>query len=634
MVKQLNIDTLTWQGNAPVAPAFDDVYYSVENGLEETKFVFLSGTNAPDSWSEKKNYVIAETGFGTGLNFLATWQAWINSGQKGQLTFISTEAFPLADLALEKAHQTFPTLADYARQLRAAWPAPIPGFHFRKFENGQIRLLLLFGDVTKTLPTLEATVDAWFLDGFAPAKNPAMWSDAVFDQIARLSGSGTRFATFTAAGFVRRGLQERGFTVEKVPGYGRKRERLIGIMHEKHTVTYAKASVPNWATLPTPSISKKAIVIGGGIAGSSMAAALMSRGKDVTLLIGKEATASHVPAAILSPSLQENQLPATLFALSCFCHASWLPEYKEAWAKDRGVHQINESVDHLKKMHAIAAFLDWPESWLKTNGNGVFLPRGGSLNTDIALQTFRKDIHAIETTVLGLEKVSSGWVVHTEQGPQEADTVIVAAGAYTTHLIHGGINLHMRPKAGQCELYISDTKGLPAENISAAGYITSPSAHNGTNIQTLGSTFDLLDTTNFSVPSVSSSKHTKTVGTLESALNITVDETGYRSSWVGVRATCPDHNPLVGPVPDWEQAAEDFALLAKDSKIRNLGHMPYQKGLYVMAGFSSKGFQQAPMAAEYLAALICKEPLPISLPTSTSLHPARHMIRRIIRGHQ
>ncbi len=257
MVKQIDKNALAWRGNAPVSTRFDDVYYSEENGLEETGFVFLKGIEAPDCWMGKNNFVIAETGFGTGLNFLATYRDWIKSGATGQLIFISAEKYPLSAEALVEAHKKFPELASYSQELCAAWPPAVEGLHQRLFANGKIQLLLLFGDANETFQDIHATVDAWYLDGFAPSKNPEMWTDKLFDHIARLSKQGTCFATFTAAGFVRRALQARGFHVEKVPGYGRKRERLIGALGAAACKTARqKDPIPSWAAIAQSSLEQ------------------------------------------------------------------------------------------------------------------------------------------------------------------------------------------------------------------------------------------------------------------------------------------------------------------------------------------------------------------------------------------
>jgi tRNA 5-methylaminomethyl-2-thiouridine biosynthesis bifunctional protein len=214
---------------APKSKEFDDVYFSADDGLAESEYVFLDGNRLPRKWQEEERFVICETGFGTGLNFLAAWKRFEETTQAHQqLDFISFEKHPLdaeeIALHLQPWREIF---GGYLRRLLDVYPPDFPGFH-RVVLNERVTLTLVFDDVNLALPQLEGCVDAWFLDGFKPSTNPDMWSDVVFEQMARLSREGTRVSTFTAAGKVRRGLEAAGFAVEKVQGFGRKRDMIIG----------------------------------------------------------------------------------------------------------------------------------------------------------------------------------------------------------------------------------------------------------------------------------------------------------------------------------------------------------------------------------------------------------------------
>lgn len=232
--------SLSWnQQGTPVSQQFDDVYFSNQDGLAETRHVFLQGNGLPQRWREpgRPDFTVAETGFGTGLNFLTLWQAHqaFRRAHPDQgpprLHFISFEKYPLCRDDLRAAHAAWPELAELSEQLYAVWPDALPGCH-RLHPAPHITLDLWFGDVNALLPQLpdglHGHVDAWFLDGFAPAKNPDMWTQALFDTMLRLARPGATFATFTAAGFVRRGLIQAGFEVSKVKGFGQKRECLAG----------------------------------------------------------------------------------------------------------------------------------------------------------------------------------------------------------------------------------------------------------------------------------------------------------------------------------------------------------------------------------------------------------------------
>lgn len=243
--------TIQWRDSkTPISDQFGDVYFSQTDGLEESRYVFIHHNRLAERWKQLNadkagNFIILETGFGTGLNFLATWQLWDQIAPKDwTLHFLSIEKFPLQLEDLKKACAAWQELNPYAEQLINNYPLPAAGIHSLEFKSpdsdNKVQLHLLIGDVHQWLPQLGLdnehpqalstpwSVDSWFLDGFAPSKNPEMWSDTLYQQMHRLSKASTTFATFTAAGIVRRGLQQAGFQVEKVAGFGRKREMLIG----------------------------------------------------------------------------------------------------------------------------------------------------------------------------------------------------------------------------------------------------------------------------------------------------------------------------------------------------------------------------------------------------------------------
>ncbi|HGY5803588.1 TPA: tRNA (5-methylaminomethyl-2-thiouridine)(34)-methyltransferase MnmD, partial [Serratia marcescens] len=293
--------TLTWnEQGTPVSKQFDDVYFSNQDGLEETRYVFLHGNRLPQRFATHPRplLVVAETGFGTGLNFLTLWQAFAGFRQAEpdaalqRLHFISFEKFPLQQADLAAAHARWPELAPYADELRAQWPLPLPGCHRLLLAEGRITLDLWFGDVNELLPQFDASmnnqVDAWFLDGFAPAKNPDMWTEQLFAAMARFARPEGSFATFTAAGFVRRGLQQAGFQVNRCKGFGQKREMLAGGLPADTQPTPHPAP---WYRRPAADNTADIALIGGGVASALTALALLRRGASVTLYCADEQAA-------------------------------------------------------------------------------------------------------------------------------------------------------------------------------------------------------------------------------------------------------------------------------------------------------------------------------------------------------
>ena len=215
--------------SAPRSKQFDDVYFSAEDGLAETRHVFLDENGLPEAWNGKERFTIFETGFGTGLNFLAAWKLFEETAREYQtLRFVSVEKYPLSRAEIDIAIQHWDELDRFCERFILLYPDDPHGV-FRVDLDNRVLLEIHFGDVNDVMPSIEADVDAWFLDGFRPSSNPDMWSETVFENMARMSHAGSTFATFTSAGFVRRGLEAAGFEVRKVPGYGRKREMSVGV---------------------------------------------------------------------------------------------------------------------------------------------------------------------------------------------------------------------------------------------------------------------------------------------------------------------------------------------------------------------------------------------------------------------
>ena len=213
-----------WRDGAiPVSLRFDDPYFSLADGLAETRHVFLAGNGLPERFSP--GFRIAELGFGTGLNLLASLIAWEASGTAGTLHYTSFEAFPMTAADMERALAAFPEAAARAGPLLAAWAGGA-----RRFRLGTVAVEIVEGDARDTLALWPGQADAWFLDGFSPAKNPELWSPGIMTEVARHTAPGGTFATYTAAGHVRRALADAGFTVTRAPGFGRKRHMTTGLM--------------------------------------------------------------------------------------------------------------------------------------------------------------------------------------------------------------------------------------------------------------------------------------------------------------------------------------------------------------------------------------------------------------------
>ncbi|GHA89004.1 tRNA 5-methylaminomethyl-2-thiouridine biosynthesis bifunctional protein MnmC [Algimonas arctica] len=358
----------------PAAADFDDIYFSADGGLDEARAVFLTGCGLPERWMDRDVFTIAELGFGSGLNFLATWQAWQTSGAKGRLHYISVEGFPFEQADLHKALSQFPELSALAAPLIDQWPGPVRGLHRRHF--GNVTLTLIHDAVSPALRAQTFQADAWFLDGFSPAKNADMWSPAIIAEIARLSEPGARVATFTVAGDVRRSLNEAGFVVSRQPGFGHKRQRLEAIMP-------GEPIAPTAPLIPT--------IIGDGIAGASIARAFMRRGLLPRVIADPDhLAASGNGAALIKPRFDLQDNPASRFFLSSFLYARHA--YQDA-IRHEGILHLNKSAKERDRHQRLVDQDCLGRGHMKISDEGVYLGSSLVIDTETARQSFLKDIN-------------------------------------------------------------------------------------------------------------------------------------------------------------------------------------------------------------------------------------------------
>ena len=220
------------EDGTPFSPNFDDVYFSSENGLAETEYVFLRGNGLPQAWEQREDFTIIETGFGTGLNFLAVWKAWRETQPKtSKLRFYTIEAFPLTVKQISDSLKNFTELGIYLSCFCSVYSKPTTDRYNLLLDEGSVEITIFIEDINIALPRLKILADAWFLDGLSPAKNPAMWTPVLFNEMRRLSGKGTSYATFTSASMVQKGLSDNGFKIKKRPGLGKKREMLSRVYY-------------------------------------------------------------------------------------------------------------------------------------------------------------------------------------------------------------------------------------------------------------------------------------------------------------------------------------------------------------------------------------------------------------------
>lgn len=621
---------LDWQDGQPFSRRFGDVYFARGSGLAETQYVFLQQNALERRWQALRRpyFCIGETGFGTGLNFLCAWQLWRQAAPpSARLHFISCERYPLTPADLRRALALWPTLAPFGAQLLAQYHDLPAGMHRFSFDQGRVQLTLLIGDAAALLGELQARVDAWFLDGFAPAKNPELWQPALFQAIAGLTRPSGSFATFSCAGTVRRGLQAAGFVVEKSAGFGRKRTMLKGHLPGEDVSSGTR--------------DRRAIVIGAGIAGCASSHALAARGWEVTL-IERHATvaaeASGNPAAMLYPRLAAQPTRMSRLALGAFLYLDRLLDQLELAPTDFdrcGLLQLAFNARERARHEAIAK-LGLPTGIVQpltaTQASAVaatplgmpalHFPRGGWVDPGAlcrALVRHRNVRLMPSRQALRLEPQCGGWQVWQDATPLAQAPVVVLAGANDVRTFAQAAYLPLQPVRGQITtLPAGEHSRALACALCSDGYISPAIAGR----HCLGATFMPDD----SACDLRDGEH---------AANLAMLRRMAPQLWQAVadapllgraalRAVTPDYLPMVGRVLD---AA---ALIANPPRhYSRTPQLPYYDGLYVCAGHGSKGVVQAPLLAELLAAAIEAEPLPLERELAAALDPNRFLLRQL-----
>ncbi len=649
---------LDWPTNeaGPLSTRFGDVYFSRHDGRAETEHVFLAGNDLPRrfaDWQAGRPFVIGETGFGTGLNMLCAWACFdAHAPSDARLHLVSTERYPLSRDDLARALAAWPDLAGRAERLIRQWPEPVEGVH-RLWLDERVTLDLHFGDAAERLALLEGRVDAWFLDGFAPSKNPGMWRPELFAAMAARSRPGATFATFTCAGVVKRGLIDAGFAWRKVPGIGRKREMLAGEIASPPADT-RRERTPWFKPAPARLPSHMA-VIGAGIAGASAAAALARRGIAVTLIDRfdrAELGTIHLQGALYVKLAVETNLQSRVYLAGLLNSRRWLDNLdpEQALWRPSGVLQLALSEKEQGRQASFLANHPLPESVVRgvdaeaasaAAGIGIEAP---ALDYPGAawVKPLELCVHLARTPgvsfrrgeVTALHRSDAGWTLTLADGARiEADQVVVATASEAARFSQAS-SLPLQPVRGQVsQLALPEGAPVLGRVVCAGGYV--PPAADG--VLNFGATFGPGDTD----PAERVADHAANLAELERGLPHYVAalrkagtdlSTQQLTGRVGVRAASPDKSPYCGPVPDAAAWREDYADLAKDaSRVPDVDgcHHP---GLWISAAHGSRGMASAPLCAELIASRICDEPLPLEWPLVDHLHPGRRIIRDLIRG--
>jgi len=555
---------LDWKDGLPYSNRYGDVYFSADSGLEETRHVFLEANRLPERFAALRSgesLAIGETGFGTGLNFLCTWQVFRTQAAQGaSLDFFSVEKFPLEDTELEAALALWPELAELAQELRTRWRRRVPGWNRWSFDQGRVRLTLVIGDVASALPGLPVgAMDAWFLDGFSPARNPEMWSPEVMRALARASRPAATLATYTSAGWVRRGLAEAGFVVEKQPGFGRKREMLCG---QLPGATVQRAETP-----------QVAIVIGGGVAGCAAAYALARRGIGVTLIEQADrlaAGASGNPRGILHARYSAGMNPLHQFVLASYGHAlGLLDEVLPVGGENRaecGVLQLAFSENERLRMDKLLC-RDWEVPVFRpvnarqaselvgvaVEHGGLWFPSGGWVVPPVVCQRLAGIPGIVVRTGLrveNLQRQDGRWLVTGVDGTRGAwqmgaDMVVVACAHQARRLTPFG-HFPLTPVRGQVSLLPTTETSRTLQAVVCGDGYCAPAAE-GRHV--VGATHAFDD----EGCDLRAEDHAENLARMSELMPGSMQASGEGADFPGrasVRCSAPGAMPLVGKVAD------------------------------------------------------------------------------------
>ncbi|MFA7439006.1 tRNA (5-methylaminomethyl-2-thiouridine)(34)-methyltransferase MnmD [Castellaniella sp.] len=603
-----------WQVDArgvPYHPEFGDVYHGIAGALPQARHVFLQGNHLPERWRRRARFTIGETGFGLGHNFLAAWHAWRHDPQRGErLHYLAFEAHPFHAEDLRHAWRRLPAdMQGLAQALAAAWPALLPGIHQIELDQGRVTLTLLFGSIRVMARQTLACVDAFFLDGFAPRRNPEMWRPELFAQLRRLAAEGATVATWCAAGQVRRDLQNAGFLVSRQAGFAGKREM---------TVARLRPGLGRAGDAPRPDTIA---VVGAGLAGSAIAHALALRGHRVHVWdsgVPPSSSCARAPAgAALIPALSPDDDTRSRLSRSGLAHARtrWLALAPAARPLACGALVRAGSPAQAQRQQAALARLQFPASWVcwmdqetASRQAGIPLSFGGLWFA----QALRVSPPALIHALLHHEAIGyhEGWVARVAARPaggwqlldtagqvlDQAGQVVLANAIDVPRLLADSsvatpwpVLRHLKPLAGQISLYPSGSSTRPACIVAGQGYGLPPL--NGWAVA--GSTYRPYA----AEARVDADGHEdirrQLAGWLAPGSLPWLDHPEPQG-WAGWRAATRDHLPVIGAVPG-------------------------PPGLWLACGYGSRGLSWAALAGSWLAARLEGAPEPIE----------RELLRRI-----
>lgn len=636
---------LKWREGQPYSPEYDDIYYSETGGRSESEYVFLKQNNLAERWEHADRFIIAETGFGTGLNFILTLKTWAEQAKpNAKLHYIGIEKHPVSPGDIRRLSQSWPDLSEYFEALLSIYPLPVEGVHARSMLGGRVTVYFQFMDIVDALKNQQFSVDAWYLDGFDPAKNPDLWSNEVFNLLAQNSKSGATLSTYTCAGVVRRGLIAAGFDVSKTAGHGKKREMITAVMHQ----TNACQSKSPWYELPNANVKEKSVVVmGAGLAGLSVAWSFVQRGWQVTIIDKYEKNAQEAsgnPAGLVLPRLSLDNKQDSMFYTSAFLYAIhcldllqkiinknfWFNEGVYSITKLGKIAKIINKYDYPENLIKILSDKDIPEYLCHDAEDVSFYSYAGWASPasicEAMLSACGSKLTRLTADVADIKRVNNEWQLLGGSGELIiASGIVVVANGTGVNRFEVTSYLPVSEIRGQMtEISATRESEELKHALSFDAYVTP--TRNG--VHYLGASYSATEKTEDLLQDDQDENYSR----LEKVVPGMFSRPAKLNGRVGFRAVSIDRMPIVGAVPDEKAFKTLYKDLHHGKPAEQYERGKYRPGLYVSAAHGSRGMCSCFLSAEIIASMVENSPLPVSKEVVDVISPARDLIRELKRN--
>ncbi len=645
---------IEWQDGLPYSKMFNDIYFSRENGAEETLYTFIEGNQLHHRWNSPQicdSFSLVELGFGTGLNFITTADYWDKSESNGWLNYYSVEKFPLTLKDLKKALGLWPQYSSFSNRLIEYYPLPVKGIWTIVFPEAKIKLHLLWMDVLEALSHFakeNVLVNAWFLDGFAPSKNPNIWQNDGFKLIAECSKAGTTLATFTAAGFVRRGLMQTGFNISKRAGFGTKREMLVGEFSAKENSFHTRRYNPNlhWKSEPKAKGNQKIGVIGAGIAGATTARYLAESGHEVTLFEKNQDAglgASGNSAGIYYPFVSTDMNLSSQFFFKAYHQLLHDLDYfcLNDFVNQIGVLKLLSSQVEFEKL--MKGFSECSEihRWVSMmnqqdcenlfrplkNRLGMYFPKSGFINPGEVCRKLSS--HNLirthySTTIMNIVlSENDKWLCIDHNNNEYLFDALVVANSYEAKRLLPEHFLPAIEVRGQTtELPLSDLEcELPSTVVCDDVYLIPKSKKT----LFIGATFDRRETN----PELTEQSQNWLLEKTARLVSFKAQNEHALSGKVGFRYCSVDRLPIIGPLHKLPNLFQNYSDLERGKLLKSCKPAEYWPNLYLNLAHGARGITSSFISANIICCLIKAQPLPITEDIWEKLHPSRFIIREL-----